>query len=127
MHFVIASLFHLPFDPESFDLVYSEAVIHHAYSTPDAFAATAPRVRPGGHLFVWLYGLDDHLVPNGHRRNLDHDLERILRPAISDVQSPSAWRAIVEEPPFGVGMTGRRLEGAGAEGTGGHRQRAMAA
>jgi SAM-dependent methyltransferase len=193
MHFVVASLFDLPFEPKSFDLVYTEGVIHHTYSSSEAFAAIAPRVRPGGHLFVWVYGLDDHLVPNGHRRKLDHVLERILRPAVSraprplrnaifkllvaisharrrrglafgekeghgerwsrentehtlrdwlspryahrhgfnevtewfegagfqivDVQSPSAWRAIVKEAPFGVGMTGQRLGRAGAEET----------
>jgi SAM-dependent methyltransferase len=191
VHFVIASLFDLPFEAESFDLVYSEGVIHHTYSTHEAFEAIAPRVRPGGHLFVWVYGLDDHLTPDPHRRKLDRVLERILRPLISrsprrlrnaifkalvaisharrrrglafgekeghggqwsrqntehtlrdwlspryahrhgfnevtewfesagfrivDVQSPSAWRAVADEPPFGVGMTGQRLDGADAE------------
>jgi SAM-dependent methyltransferase len=191
VQFVIASLFDLPFEPESFDLVYSEGVIHHTYSTREAFAAIAPRVRPGGHLFVWVYGRDDHLIPDGHRRKVDDLIERVLRPVISrapgalrdlifkvlvwishlrrrrglafgeqrrhgeqwskrntehtlrdwlspryahrhgfneviewfesegfsieDVQSPSAYRALFDDAPFGVGMTGRRLDGSSAE------------
>ena len=70
--FVIASLFDLPFEAESFDLVYSEGVIHHTYSTSEAFEAIAPRVPRGGHLFVWVYGLDDHLTADPHRRKRDH-------------------------------------------------------
>ncbi len=193
VQFVIASLFDLPFEAESFDLVYSEGVIHHTYSTPEAFEAIAPHVRRGGHLFVWVYGLDDHLTADPHRRKLDHVLERILRPLISraprrvrngifkvlvaisharrrrglafgekeghggqwsrentehtlrdwlspryahrhgfneviewfesagfrivDVQSPSAYRALFDDPPFGVGLTGQRVDGAGVEVT----------
>jgi SAM-dependent methyltransferase len=191
VHFVIASLFDLPFERESFDLVYSEGVLHHTYSTEEAFAAIAPRVRPGGRLFVWVYGLDDHLIPNGHRRKIDDLIEKVLRPLISraprrlrnlifkalvglshlrrrrgvafgekeghgeqwskrntehtlrdwlspryahrhgfneviewfeaegfeieQVQSPSAYRSLFAEAPFGVGMTGHRLQGPPAE------------
>jgi ubiquinone/menaquinone biosynthesis C-methylase UbiE/uncharacterized protein YbaR (Trm112 family) len=89
VHFVIASLFDLPFERGSFDLVYSQGVLHHTYSTSDAFEAIAPLVRRGGHLFVWVYGLDDHLSPDSpgsqsrswrRRRNV---LEWTFRPLIS--------------------------------------------
>jgi SAM-dependent methyltransferase len=204
VHFVIASLFDLPFETQSFDLVYSEGVIHHTYSTSEAFEAITTRVRPGGHLFVWVYGLDDHLVPDGHRGMREHLLERLLRPLISraprrlrdaifkalvaisharrrrgglafgekeghgeqwtrqntehtlrdwlspryahrhgfneviewfesaefrivDVQSPSAYRALFDDPPFGVGMTGRRSDRADAGRAAGGREHATAA
>jgi SAM-dependent methyltransferase len=203
VHFVIASLFDLPFERESFDLVYSEGVIHHTYSTREAFGAIAPRVRPGGRLFVWVYGLDDHLIPNGHRRKIDDLLEKLLRPLISraprrlrdlifkglvaishlrrrrglafgekeghgeqwtkvntehtlrdwlspryahrhgfneviewfetagftieEVQSPSAYRKLFNDAPFGVGMTGRRLDGAPAERSAANPEHATAA
>jgi SAM-dependent methyltransferase/uncharacterized protein YbaR (Trm112 family) len=86
VNFVIASLFDLPFERDSFDLVYSEGVIHHTYSTVDAFRSIAPRVRPGGHLFVWVYGLEDHLGTRGGRRfwkRRIHLLETIFRPIVS--------------------------------------------
>jgi len=72
--FVIASLFDLPFEPEGFDLVYSQGVLHHTYSTAEAFDAIAPQARAGGRLFVWVYGLADQ------RPKL---VERILRPLVS--------------------------------------------
>lgn len=50
-----ADVFHLPFAPESFDLIYSIGVLHH---TPDCELAlrTLPRyLKPGGTIAVWLY------------------------------------------------------------------------
>lgn len=90
-HFVIASLFDLPFEAGSFDLVYSQGVIHHTYSTEAAFDAIARRVRPGGHLFVWVYGLEDHLAPGGagalsKRANLA--AESVLRPLATRAPEP---------------------------------------
>jgi SAM-dependent methyltransferase/uncharacterized protein YbaR (Trm112 family) len=65
MHIFVASLFSPPFAEESFDLVYTQGVIHHTYSTRAAFDSIARFVRPDGLMFVWVYGLDDHLVPKG--------------------------------------------------------------
>lgn len=51
-----ADLFHLPFPPGSFDVVYSIGVLHH---TPDCEQATREIlrfVRPGGRACVWVYG-----------------------------------------------------------------------
>lgn len=50
-----ADVFHLPFELESFDCIYSLGVLHH---TPDCEAAVKvlPRyLKPGGTLAVWLY------------------------------------------------------------------------
>jgi SAM-dependent methyltransferase len=203
VHFVIASLFDLPFERESFDLVYSEGVLHHTYSTREAFEARAPRVRLGGRLFVWVYGLDDHLIANGHRRKIDDLIEKVLRPLISraprrlrdlifkglvalshlrrregltfgeqrrhgeqwsrrntehtlrdwlsprfahrhgfneviewfetagftieQVQSPAAYRALFDDAPFGVGVTGRRPQDAAGEASAPSPERATAA
>ena len=63
INFIIASLFDLPFAHESFDLVFSQGVLHHTHSTVDAFRTISTRVRGGGFMFVWVYGLEDHLTP----------------------------------------------------------------
>jgi SAM-dependent methyltransferase/uncharacterized protein YbaR (Trm112 family) len=87
IHFFIASLFKLPFkDEANFDLVDSSGVIHHTHSTEAAFNAIARYVRPNGKLFVWVYGLDDHLVAKGFRglvRRILWPVEHVLRPALS--------------------------------------------
>lgn len=79
--FVVASLFDLPFEDGCFDLVYSQGVLHHTYSTLDAFRSIARRVGPGGRQFVWLYGKEDHLSPGGSRTR--HAAEKVLRPLIT--------------------------------------------
>jgi len=86
LHVTICSLFHLPFAEAAFDLVYSQGVLHHNRSTRAAFAAIAPFVRPRGYLFVWVYGLDDHLVKKGWTglvARINYHVEMILRPALS--------------------------------------------
>jgi len=50
-----ANLFNLPFQPSSFDFVYSIGVLHHTPSTRQALHAIAPYVKPAGTLAVWVY------------------------------------------------------------------------
>ena len=91
VHFVVASAFDPPFARESFDLVYSQGVIHHTYSTIDAFDSIAARVTPGGHLFVWVYGLEDHLAPGGASRlskRANMLAEQVLRPLATRAPGP---------------------------------------
>jgi len=92
-HLLIASLFHLPFRDESFDVVYSQGVLHHTFSTRSAFESIANFVRPGGHLFVWVYSLDSHLLPKGFKGRVLRarwQAEQVLRPALS--RAPKAVR-----------------------------------
>ena len=91
MNFVVASLFDLPFEREAFELVYSQGVIHHTYSTVDAFRSIAKVVAPGGHLFVWVYGLEDHLAPGGASRfskQANKAAEAVLRPLLTRAPGP---------------------------------------
>jgi uncharacterized protein YbaR (Trm112 family) len=86
IHPIIASLFHLPFRSSSFDLVYSQGVIMATYSTLEAFKAIADHVRPGRYLFVWVYALDDRLVPGGAvgaTARVLYAIEALLRPLVS--------------------------------------------
>jgi len=95
LHLVIASLFHLPFRAQTFDLVYSQGVIHHTYSTRAAFESIARFARPGGHCFIWVYSLDSHLLNKGFKglalRMMWHS-EAILRPLVS--RSPRVLRDV---------------------------------
>ncbi len=50
-----ADLFHLPFLPGTFDIVYSLGVLHHTPDCEKAFRQLVPYVRPGGRLCVWVY------------------------------------------------------------------------
>ena len=90
INFVVASLFDLPFAPESFDMVYSQGVLHHTYSTTDGFKSISTRVAPGGHLFIWVYGLEDHLTAFGSRwwSRRHHFAEWVSRPWISRAPRP---------------------------------------
>ena len=51
-----ADLFHLPFRPETFDIVYSLGVLHHTPDCERAFKTLIRLVRPGGRVCVWVYG-----------------------------------------------------------------------
>lgn len=53
--FVQADILALPFAPASFDLVFSEGVLHHTPSTVDAFRALARLLRRGGEIMIYVY------------------------------------------------------------------------
>jgi uncharacterized protein YbaR (Trm112 family)/ubiquinone/menaquinone biosynthesis C-methylase UbiE len=96
IHLIVASLFHLPFKLSFFDLVYSQGVIHHTYSTFEAFKSISSYVRRDGYLFIWIYGLDDHLVKKGILgaiSRLMYISEKMLRPLVS--RSPKIIRDIL--------------------------------
>jgi SAM-dependent methyltransferase/uncharacterized protein YbaR (Trm112 family) len=79
--FVQASLFRLPFRSGSFDLVYSRGVLHHTYSTYDAFKAISRCCRPGGALYIWIYGLGS--IQETLLRKFVYATEKIFRPILS--------------------------------------------
>lgn len=86
IHLIIASLFHLPFNKSSFDLVYCQGVLHHTYSTHDAFNSIAAFVKEGGYIFTWVYALEDHLIIKGIVgvfSKLKYIAQNILRPLFS--------------------------------------------
>lgn len=67
--FLQCDLMKLPFPDQSFDIVFSEGVLHHTPSTRDAILATARLVRPGGLYSIYVYAqksparefTDDHI------------------------------------------------------------------
>jgi SAM-dependent methyltransferase/uncharacterized protein YbaR (Trm112 family) len=77
VHFVQASVFGLPFERQTFQLVYTHGVLHHTYSTERAFKALAECCQPGGVLYVWVYG-PGSVGDNVFRRML-YIAERMIR------------------------------------------------
>jgi SAM-dependent methyltransferase/uncharacterized protein YbaR (Trm112 family) len=81
LHFVQASAFYLPFREGSFGVVYSRGVLHHTYSTQEAFKAIARYSRPGGCLYVWVYGPQS--IKENSLRRLAYLVESATRPILS--------------------------------------------
>ncbi|MGZ4692234.1 MAG: methyltransferase domain-containing protein [Acidimicrobiales bacterium] len=54
LHVVRGSIFAIPLRP-SFDMVWSNGVIHHTGDTTRAFMGLTRVVAPGGRLYVWVY------------------------------------------------------------------------
>jgi hypothetical protein len=65
------------------------------YSTVEAFRAIADYVRPGRYLFVWVYALDDRMVPGGvvgAIARILYTTEGLLRPLVSS--APATLRTV---------------------------------
>lgn len=58
VHYVQADLQQPPFSRNTFDLIYSDGVLHHTPDTRTSFNALAPLVKNGGKFFIWLYRKD---------------------------------------------------------------------
>jgi arsenite methyltransferase len=54
-HFVQGDVSQPPFRPATFDVVFSEGVLHHTPSTERAFKALVPLLRKGGELMIYVY------------------------------------------------------------------------
>ena len=67
--FMISDGEHLPFRSESFDVVYSNGVLHHTPDTAGAIREVHRVLRPGGTAKVMLY----------HRNSLNYWVEIVLR------------------------------------------------
>lgn len=83
-HLVQGDVLNPPFKPGVFETVYSIGVLHHlTRGAAEGIRALRPLVRPGGLLFVWLYGIhrgDDRPGVYPLCRRLTR---RLPRPALS--------------------------------------------
>jgi ubiquinone/menaquinone biosynthesis C-methylase UbiE len=70
--FMLSDAERLPFESESFDVVYSNGVLHHTPNTAGAIAEVHRVLRPGGIAKIMLY----------HRNSLNYWFEIILRRGI---------------------------------------------
>ncbi len=79
VHFVQGDIQHPPFAPETFDVIYSDGVLHHTPNTQTSFCALAPLVKQNGQYFVWLYRSDLSPMFNVKLKTAK-TLQSILRP-----------------------------------------------
>ena len=81
--FVQADLKRLPFEPASFDFVFSIGVMHHDADTKSVFDAVAKMVKPGGRYSVWLYRRNqwwqERINDAIRRRTVQMDPEKLER------------------------------------------------
>lgn len=82
LHIIQASAFAPPFLPNTFDLVYSQGVIHHTPSTKGAFDSICHLPKIGGRLYIWVYN------PHDEERTL---IRRILM-VLEKLIRPLCWR-----------------------------------
>ncbi len=96
--FVEAALHSLPFEDESFDLVYSHGVIHHSPATERAVDEFHRVLRPGGTAIVMVY----------HRRSLNYYLNimTVRRLAAATLWLPGAGRMLERALPADAELVG---------------------
>ena len=82
LHIIQASAFAPPFKSNTFDLVYSQGVIHHTPSTKDAFNSICNLPKPKGRLYIWVYN------PLDEERNLIRRMTMVLE----NILRPLCWR-----------------------------------
>jgi arsenite methyltransferase len=84
-HFVQADVLSLPFRPESFDIVFSEGVLHHTPSTDQAMKALVPLVRPGGELMIYVYR---------RKAPIREFTDDFVRERLAELSPAEAWEAL---------------------------------
>ncbi len=61
IHLVQADIYNLPFE-RGFDFIYSIGVIHHLPNPERGFRKLLGHIKPGGKIFVWVYGHEGNFV-----------------------------------------------------------------
>ena len=94
-------LFSLPFAPNSFDLLFSEGVLHHTPSTREALGATVPLLRRGGYYFFYVYNKKSPI------REFTDDYIRTL---IEDMSPAEAWECLKPLTRLGIELGQKDIE-----------------
>jgi len=87
----ISSAFVLPLQPHTFQVVYSNGVLHHTYSTKEAFDAIDQYRAEDGIICIWLYAYEDYNT--GRLSALMYVAEWTFRPSIARL--PDFWQNLV--------------------------------
>jgi arsenite methyltransferase len=84
-HYVQGDLLQLPFAEGTFDIVFSEGVLHHTPSTADAFRALVRLLKPGGELMAYVY----------RRKSAVREFtDDYIRGIVSALEPQDAWAAL---------------------------------
>ena len=101
LHVVQASAFKPPYAQRSFDYVYSFGVLHHTFSTKDAFDSVARLVKDGGRFFLWVYSPNNE-TRTPLRRALMR-LENVARPIVTRLPERAQTLALAPTIPVYMG------------------------
>jgi uncharacterized protein YbaR (Trm112 family)/SAM-dependent methyltransferase len=82
LNIVQASVFALPFKEHTFDVTYSQGVLHHTYDTREAFHCFSRMVKEdAGMAYIWVYSRAKDF--SSFARRLKTRIVNIVRPVIS--------------------------------------------
>ena len=84
--FLQSDLMSLPFPPGTFDMIFSEGVLHHTDSTERALKTLAPLLRPGGRFLFYVYRR------KGPLREFTDDY---VRDRLQTMSPQQAWEAMI--------------------------------
>ena len=84
--FLQADLQNLPLRPDTFDIVFSEGVLHHTPSTERGFLNLARLVKPGGIIAIYVYAKKAPI------REFSDDYVREL---VADLPGEEAWERLI--------------------------------
>ncbi len=87
----ISSAFRLPLRPRTFQVVYSNGVLHHTYSTKEAFDSVEQFRAEDGVICIWVYAYEDYNT--GRLSALMYVAEWTFRPSIARL--PDFWQNLV--------------------------------
>lgn len=84
--FVQASLTDLPEDLGTFDLIFSEGVLHHTDSVADTLTHITSRLRPGGRIAFYVYA---------RKAPIREFTDDFVREQIASLSDEEAWEALL--------------------------------
>ena len=94
IHPIVASLFQLPFPKSYFDIVFSNGVLHHTFSTKKAFHSILEYMDDQGMIYIWLYARETKFTSLRH--HLRDFLEIYVAPIIA--RFPKLMQDIIVYP-----------------------------
>jgi len=102
VHILQADLFKLPFEPETFDMIYSIGVLHHTPDTRAAFKSLVPLLKKGGEMAIFVYHFGEYCYFSDIWRKITTRLPYKLVYYLSTIAIPLYY--IHKIPILGLGL-----------------------